>query len=179
MSIELTEISNIHIDYSHVYQYSHNSKSTMIHFRFNRLDRKHIDISLSNQSSLYDLYTTIKLQCYKDIYKIKKNTSLFKSLSPNKDFIPPNSNNQLSCIIRDLIVVNEKTQFISIPNDPKVSVENFMLRNPEFFIKKKNKYLVYIIDEKTIQDFLNPTPKPQSFMENIKKTVKKYTICIK
>jgi hypothetical protein len=141
-----------------------------------KLDQKHIDISISNQSSLYDLHTAIKLQCYKDIYKVKETGSTF-SFSTKKDFIPPDSSSQLSCIIRDLVVVNEKTLFLPIPNNPKISLEKFMEKNPGFFIAKQNKYIIYIIDERTIQEYQNQPPKQPSFVDAIKYTLKKYTIC--
>jgi len=176
MSTGLHEITNPHLDYSHVYQHRHISKSTMISIRFMRLDRKHIDISISNQSSLYDLYTMIKLQCYKDVYKARESGPMFPFYS-KRDYIPPDSSSQLYCIIRDLIVVNEKTQFLKIPIDPKNSLESFMVKNPGFFITKQNKYIIYVIDEKTIQEHQKPTPQQPSFIETIKSTLKKYTIC--
>jgi len=157
------------------------SKSTTISFRFMRLDQKHIDISISDQSSLYDVHTSIKLQCYKDIYKTTENKPTLSFLSSRQDFIPPDSNNQLSCVIRDLIVVDKNTQFLQVPNDPKRSIKDFMRKNPEFFISKNNKYIIYIIDEKTIRDFNNPPPKTPSILSNIKESIKyaynKYFIC--
>jgi hypothetical protein len=142
-----------------------------------RLDRKYIDISISDQSSLYDLHTLIKLQCYKDVYKVKEKKPTFPFLSSRKDFIPPDSNNQLSCIIRDLIVSKNNTEFLKIPNNPKRSIKEFMTKNPEFFLSKHNKYIIYVIDEKTIYDYNNPPIQTPCFVSDLKDTIHKYFRC--
>jgi hypothetical protein len=142
-----------------------------------RLDRKYIDISISDQSSLYDLHTTIKLHCYKDVYKVTEKKPTFPFISSRKDFIPPDSNNQLSCVIRDLIVAKNNTEFLPIPNNPKRSIKEFMSKNPEFFVYKQNKYIIYVIDEKTIQEYNNSPSKPPSFVSDLKTTIHKYFRC--
>jgi len=139
-----------------------------------RQNDESIDIQISDQSSLYDLHTNIKIECYKDVYKIKRSSAL------TKDFIPPQYKNQLSCVIRDIIVVDKQNRFLAIPSDPKISIEAYMRKNPDYFINKRGKYNIYIMDEQSVQNYEKSkrNTKDAKIVTTMKENLKKYLACV-
>uniref|UniRef100_A0A6C0JGV5 Uncharacterized protein n=1 Tax=viral metagenome TaxID=1070528 RepID=A0A6C0JGV5_9ZZZZ len=172
MEFLFKETENVYVDYSHVYQYQHNSKGNMYTIRFLRYESSDIVLKISDQCSLYDLYTYIKLECYKSVYTtntlVKKKRTMF-----HNDSIPPS---QLTCIIHDLVVIDKNDKLLSIPNNPKQSIESFMKANPNFFTGKSNKLSIHVIDENGVQNYKNKPPSTK-FISSLKTNVKKYLKC--
>jgi len=92
----------------------------------------------------------------------------------HNDSIPPS---QLTCIIHDLIVTDKDDKFLSIPNNPKQSIESFMKANPNFFPSKSNKLSIHVIDENGVQNYKNKPPSTK-LITSFKTNVKKYLKCV-
>lgn len=192
MSIELVQVSeDIHLDYSDVYTNKNNrvtttenthkrilsvsiKKESILDIMAHRFNSNNISFSLTNQASLFDLYTFIKVQCYKDAYHIRK--PMFTIRQIPIDFIPPKPKNPLACIIHQLAVLNKNEDILIIPNDPRMTIETFMETHPDFFTKTHGKYTIYILDEYVVQRHIHKTANKssQGFMVNL---LKKYISC--
>lgn len=185
MSIELLQVpEDIHLDYSDVYTNKNSRISTtenihkrpmqctIIEIKAQRFHSNNILFSLSNQSSLFDLYTLIKVHCYKDVYHIRK--PIFTIGKTPIDFIPPQPKNPLACIVHELAVINKNDDILPIPNDPSITIELFMKSYPEFFTKSHGRYTVYILDEYAVQRHANKKSNKWLDIENL---IKKYISC--
>jgi len=192
MSIELAQVTDdIHLDYSDVYTKKNNRVSTIenenrlnisrsikqetiIDINANRFYSNNILFSLTNQASLFDLYTFVKIQCYKDAYHIRK--PMFNIGKIPIDFIPPQPKNPLACIVHELAVINKNDDILPIPNNSSITIEAFMKSYPEFFTKNHGRYTVYILDEYVVQRHSNKKSN-KSFILDIENLIKKYISC--
>jgi len=192
MSIELVKVTeDIHLDYSDVYTNKNNRVSTIenenkrnisrsikqetiIEINANRFYSNNILFSLTNQASLFDLYTFVKVQCYKDAYHIRK--PMFTIRKIPVDFIPPQLKNPLACIIHQLAVTNQNDEILQIPCDPRMTIETFMKSYPDFFTKSYGRYTIYILDEYVVQRHIHKKANKtvQWFMMDV---LKKYISC--
>jgi hypothetical protein len=175
MSIELVETGDFHLDYSDVYK---NGKSNFVSknikinaFRF-RSDTIFLDIS--NQTTLYELYTNLKVQCYKDTYRTRE--PIFNFHTKGLDFIPPEQKDPSTCVIRDIFVVNKKDETLIIPNDKNITIETFKNKYPDFFLQMNDRFSIYVLDEYTLHILNNPIPK-KSILIDLQESIKKYIRC--
>lgn len=186
MLIELVETRDMLLDYSDVYKNknslipkttNYRKQDTILHITAYRFHTNNISLSLSNQASLFDLYTFIKVQCYKETYHIRKPTFTIRKMPI--DFIPLQPKNPLSCIIHQLCVINKKDEILQIPNDSKITIETFMKSNPDFFTKSYGRYTIYILDECAVQRQIHKKTNNsvQNFMLDLKTVVQKYINC--
>lgn len=204
MSIELVEPGDIHLDYSDVYTNKHSRISptenahkrsirphvlenspfsygqiqeTTLKIRANRFYSNPLLFSVSNQTSLFDFYSFVKAQCYKDAYHIQP--PMFRVRKTPVDFIPPQPKNQLSCIIHQLAVVNKNEDILIIPPDPTITMETFMKSNIGYFNRSYGRYAIYILDEYAMQmhGHQKTSPVLQTMLSEIKLAFQKYLAC--
>jgi hypothetical protein len=189
MSIELVETEDVHLDYSDVYTNKNSRISTtenvhkrpvsiqgtIIDIKAHRFHSNHILLSLTDQTTLFDLYTFMKVQCYKDAYHVRKPMLTIHQIPI--DFIPPKPKNPLSCIVHQLAVINQQEDILVIPTDPKMTLKTFMETYPDFFAKSYGRYTIYILDEYAIQRHVHKKGVTSSFILDIENLVKKYLSC--
>jgi hypothetical protein len=198
MSIELVEKGDIHLDYSDVYTnknsristtenahkriintstHKYKRQSTLLNLKANRFHSNMLLFSLSDQTTLFDLYTHIKVQCYKDAYHIQK--PLFTFRKKPTDYIPPQPKNPLSCIVHQLVVVNKNDGILIIPPDPTVTIEVFMKSNPDYFNRSYGRYEIYILDEYAMQMHSQKSNKIlKNIIVEINTMIQKYLTCV-
>jgi len=140
------------IEYSDVYRKSNHSfngnnphkrvKPETINFRIQLLNKK-LNISISNDSSLEDLYTSIYNAVYPDF-----------SMEKNVDIIPPAGVSYVP-MIYNVSIYNEKTDIMhNVPLHKFITISSYMQSNPGCFVSisrfGKPIYMVYVLDEYAI-----------------------------
>jgi hypothetical protein len=145
------------IEYSDVYRKSNHSfngnnphkraKPETINFRIQLLNKK-LNISISKDSSLEELYTSIYNAVYPDF-----------SVEKNIDNIPPAGVSYVP-MIYNVAIYNKKTETIhTVPLHKFITISSYMKSNPESFVYSttfgKKFYTVYVIDEHAVGNLDN------------------------
>lgn len=152
-------------------------QETILQIKAHRFHSNQLLFSVSNQTSLFDFYSFVKVQCYKDAYHIQ--TPMFRIRKTQVDFIPPQPKNPLSCIVHQLCVVNKNEDILIIPPDPTITIETFMKSNTDYFNRSYGRYAIYILDEHAMQmhDHQKTNPILQTMLSEIKLVLQKYLAC--
>jgi uncharacterized protein with NRDE domain len=142
-------------------------------FEFLKLNYKPLKIVLNGSSKLSQFYITAKNEKF-----IKKTNEEQKTIESILFEIK-------SRMIKFILICDEKTDSVlSIPNDNKTTIEDFVKMNPMFFRKSrfftKTTFRLHVLDEQTLQCIERKRMEKEKNKEKYKKmlaVVSRYTKC--
>ena len=143
-------------------------------FEFLKLNHKPFKTSLNGSSKLSQLYFTAKNE--KFVKKIKHDQQSIESILFDIK----------SRMVKAIIICDEKTDSVlSIPNDNKTTIDEFVKMNPTFFQKSRffmnTTFRLYVLDEQTLQCIQRKRIEKEKSEEKYKRMlafITRYTKCV-